>query len=329
MPGMPTDFAALRLSSDHMPERDRVPFFRDVFGRSIARHEIEPVPGTSFRVDVTMRALPGLKVWTGEYSALRLMRTRELLADGSDDIAFCTDPGGGTIVSQLGRELTMRGGDAVLLSGGDPMSVTTSPLSRHVGIGLSRKVLAHMVPGLEDAFLRPVPRDTEALDLLRSYIGILSERDAMATPGLQHLVVTHVKDLVALALGASRDAAEVANGRGVRAARLHAIKADIINDQGQRDLTLSAIAVRHGVTPRYVQMLFESEGTTFSQYLLEQRLARAHRLLGDPRLAQRTISAIAFEAGFGDLSHFNRAFRRRFGEAPSDVRAAAGRERRR
>ena len=85
------------------------------------------------------------------------------------------------------------------------------------------------------------------------------------------------------------------------------------------------MAARQRVTPRYVQLLFESEGTTFSQFVLEQRLARAHRMLGDPRCAAWTIIAIAFTAGFGDVSYFNRAFRRRYGATPSDVRAHAQR----
>ena len=55
--------------------------------------------------------------------------------------------------------------------------------------------------------------------------------------------------------------------------------------------------------------------------MLAQRLACAHRLLTDPRLAAEKISSIAVDAGFGDLSYFNRAFRRRFGETPSGIRA--------
>jgi AraC-like DNA-binding protein len=72
-----------------------------------------------------------------------------------------------------------------------------------------------------------------------------------------------------------------------------------------------------------VRKLFEGEDTSFTQFVLSERLARAHRLLSDPRFADRTIAALALEAGFGDLSYFNRAFRRRYGAAPSDVRTAA------
>jgi AraC-like DNA-binding protein len=37
-------------------------------------------------------------------------------------------------------------------------------------------------------------------------------------------------------------------------------------------------------------------------------------------MVERTISMIAFAAGFSDLSHFNRTYRRRFGETPSETR---------
>jgi AraC-like DNA-binding protein len=48
-------------------------------------------------------------------------------------------------------------------------------------------------------------------------------------------------------------------------------------------------------------------------------------MMTDPRYADHRVSAIAFAAGFGDLSYFNRTFRRRFGATPSDLRAQAQR----
>ena len=44
-------------------------------------------------------------------------------------------------------------------------------------------------------------------------------------------------------------------------------------------------------------------------------------MLADKRYAAWTIGAIAFAAGFGDLSYFHRVFRRRYGATPSEIRA--------
>ena len=86
---------------------------------------------------------------------------------------------------------------------------------------------------------------------------------------------------------------------------------------------MAALAARHHCTPRFIQRLFETEGTTFTEYVLARRLAHAHRMLADPRRAGEKIMAVAYDCGFGDLSYFNRVFRRRYGAAPSDVRAQA------
>ena len=108
-----------------------------------------------------------------------------------------------------------------------------------------------------------------------------------------------------------------------RAGRLAAIKADIEARLERRDLGIEMIATLHGVSARAVQKLFESEGRTFSDYVLERRLDRAWHRLVTAEGAGLTISAVAYEVGFGDLSYFNRSFRKRFGRQPSQVRAQA------
>jgi AraC-like DNA-binding protein len=161
--------------------------------------------------------------------------------------------------------------------------------------------------------------------LLIDYVRLARDRHAINRREVQPFIVSHIYDLAAAAIGAARDAAE-ATQDGVRAARLHAIKADIASNLGRPDLSLVSLAQRHGCTPRFVQRLFEVEGTTFTEYVLGQRLARAHRLLIDAHRRRDKIATIAYDAGFGDVSYFNRMFRRRFGAAPSDVRAQGRQE---
>src|ERR1700686_3502651 len=98
---------------------------------------------------------------------------------------------------------------------------------------------------------------------------------------------------------------------------------DISAHLGDGDLSGAEVARRQRVTPRYIHKLFEIEGLTFSSYLLGQRLSRAHRTLSDPRLSDRNISSVAFDVGFGDLSYFNRAFRRCYAATPTEIRHSA------
>jgi AraC-like DNA-binding protein len=64
-------------------------------------------------------------------------------------------------------------------------------------------------------------------------------------------------------------------------------------------------------------------GNISSNCPARHRGLRARQLLGDPRCGHLTVSDIAYECGFSDLSYFNRAFRRRFEATPSDIRAEA------
>jgi AraC-like DNA-binding protein len=262
-----------------------------------------------------------LNVLSCACSAARLRRTSKFIADGDDSLALLVARSGAMMATQLGNEVSPGIGDGFFALNGEPFELNHASINAAVLI-VPRAALAPLVPNVEDAGLRHIPRDNEALRLLVGYLHGLPQDVGIATPELRHLVVTHVHDLMAMAIGASRDAAAVAADRGVRAARLAAIKADVLAHLALGNLGLAMLARRHQLTPRSIQLLFEAEGTTFSAFLLEQRLVRAYRMLTDPRHAGATISAVAFAAGFGDLSHFNRNFRRRFGATPSDVRAA-------
>ena len=72
--------------------------------------------------------------------------------------------------------------------------------------------------------------------------------------------------------------------------------------------------------------LFEQGGSSFTVFVLNERLARVRRMLPEERYAHLTIAQIAHACGFNDISYFNRAFRRQFGGTPTDVREACARQ---
>ena len=312
---------AVRFSTDDLPPQERLPRWRELVFRTATRVEVDLDSGAPFRASATIRELPGLRILDG-FSSPALYQT-SASATEVDGLNFQFGTSGSSHVFLNGRDTEIGSGEAFALPSGSRTAIQVCRDTRFVSLRLPRAAVAGRVVNLSGTYCRPVPNATPALSLLRRYVRMLDDAaGALATPELQHAAVTHIYDLIALTLGATRDAAELAHGRGVRAARLKSIKDDVSRRVKDQSLSVQSVAQRHNVTPRYVQKLFEESGETFTEFVVAQRLVRANRLLCDPQLADRTLTAIAFESGFGDLSYFNRAFRRRFGGSPADIRAS-------
>jgi AraC-like DNA-binding protein len=228
------------------------------------------------------------------------------------------------LAQQRDRELMLRDGDAFFATRSMAgFNIVRPTPARFIGCRVAREAVAALLGRLDNTPMNFVPHDTEALSLLVTYASVIADTLPLETPELQRLAVSHMQDLIAATISATRGGRAVAEGRGIAAARLRAIMTDICAHLSDGELSVAQVAQRQRVTPRYVHKLFENEGLTFSSFVLGQRLARVHRWLSNPRLADRNISAIAFAAGFGDLSYFNRAFRQRYGVTPSDVRQSS------
>jgi AraC-like DNA-binding protein len=311
-------FTPLRFSTGNVPG-GRAPPCEEITVQSVSRREVSLFE-RSYRTDVTVWNLPSVRVQTMYLSCgMSAERTRALMADGNDDIVLQLHRSGQRIVCQRGREATAAAGSGLFLSNADPSAVVLPAPSHSIGIALPRRLMKALSPGIEDALVKPLPAHGGALRLLWHYLGVLQDGVALERPELRQAAAHHIQDLCALAVGATRDAAEVARGRGVRVARLRALTADIAHNL-DGDVSVTALSLRQQVTPRYIQKLFEREGSTLSRYVLGQRLARVHRRLTDPRHAGTTIAAIVYASGFRDISTFNRAFRHQFGMTPSDAR---------
>lgn len=312
-------FAPVRFSTEALPLSERLSAYRDMLGRSVGNFEIER-SGDEFHFSSSSVALPGLGVAQIASSALRIERTRGMATDATRDLVFAVVHEGSSSRVQRGREVLVAGSGAFLSSSHDPV-VTQRTAARLTNYSLLSRDLAPAVSGLDHAMRSAIPVDGEAVRLLTAYTGLLFGDDAPASPESRRLAVNHIHDLIALAIGATRDAAEVAKGRGLRAAR----RADLYARAGRLiavrcddpELSPAAIAQSLGVSTRALQKLFAERGETVMARLWNERVSRAARLLSATDAADRSITDIAFACGFNDSSHFGRAFAARMGMLPS------------
>ena len=290
--------------------------------RGVTWVSFKPMPDLACGIDFALRKFPDLGLLSGTVRGVRHEHARRDSGDGDDDFSFHMNLSGLSLVTGQRGETTLRDGDAMLLSYSVSRTISRPDLVDHRVIRLPRAAISPLVRNIDDAVLCRIPRDTGMLALLGSYVDAVFDDPSLAVPQMRRLIVAQLCDLVAVTLGATRDATAVAEGRGIRAARLRAIKDDIEAHLAHGDLSPGAVANRQQISDSYIRKLFESEGTSFSRFVLGRRLERAHRMLTTPTLARRSIASIAFDAGFGDLSYFNRAFKRDYGATPSEVRDA-------
>ena len=254
-------------------------------------------------------------------ASAQISRTREALADGCDDVVLIAAHAGRVRVQQNGHAIELEPSQMVLADMAVTGTVGHTEHDSFRTIRMPRKSLLEINPRAEERFAQLLSDGAVAETITRYHALAAACAPRLDAVG-QRLTAQHMVDLVALLLGTDAEHAALARGRGQAAARLDLMRADVMTNLGRNELSLSDIASRCGLSPRQAQRLFEQAGTTFTEFVLEQRLLLARKLLQDPRGRARKISDIAHSAGFSDLSYFNRAFRKRFSATPSELRDA-------
>lgn len=307
----PTWFEA----SDAPPER-RSEVFARAFSALVGTVDVAFAPRTRIAVRMVHCALPGVLISTCFEGRAHF---RFGGAPNASDVMIMRPVGGSLRVRQGPRDVVLAERDAMLIALGTPFEFDATQTKRFDFLRIAAPAVAQGAAGGSGG-LRSAPAADNRLILLTHYAGALLQ-GAISLESERHarLSGTHLRELAGTLFGLDEPSAPVPGP----AARLVAIKDQIAREFGRQDFSIDAVARAQDVTPRYVQKLFEAEGSTFTRFLLGHRLDAAHAALCQPEPAERSISAIAFDAGFGDLSYFNRCFRQRFGMTPSKARRSS------
>ncbi|MFF4354820.1 helix-turn-helix domain-containing protein [Streptomyces sp. NPDC001530] len=312
------------LSSRDVPAAERFGWFRELVARDMAPHDIVTEHVADFSASATLLSLgEGIGVSSVVFPALQSIRSRRLIRRCDPELWILALVVKGAMQREQGQgRVSPRPGDLVLYDSSQPYwaSVVTDDVAQSIVLHLPRRTVPVAEQALRPLVATPLPTGTGIGALLSQLLGGLIEQGPALEAAQTSRLASAVLDLTTAFLAAVSQAEGPQSAAARRAAQLHQIKSFIRSRLGEPGLTPAAVAAAHHISLRALHYLFCQDGETVGAFIREQRLERCRADLADPRLAGRSVAAIAARAGFFDAAAFSRSFKARYAMPPGEYR---------
>ena len=300
-------------STDSVKARERFDYWHDAVCRAVFGITIE-APPDRFAARIAARTSGSLRFAISQSTGYEIVRTaRDIANEPADHYSVYLQLSGCTVSAGNDREISFGPNDMAIYDGRRAFRATHS--GRRAIAVVPRAMLDLRAPWLRK---RPPQKlaPSPYLNLARRHRLQLSAADTPLSDTEANLLTENLCNLVALA-----SAGDGPTHRLPADLQLQAILAFCRQKLHDPDLAPQSIADRFGISVRTVHARFAQIGQTFGRWLLENRLEACSAALRDPGQRALNISEIAYRLGFNDLSHFNKAFRARFGATPREWRS--------
>jgi AraC-like DNA-binding protein len=304
-------------STDHVPPRQALSYWKDAVCDAFLKVQTEYDDTTHFQGTITCTPVGTLVANDVVSQSHIVKRNRQSIGRDRDDWFFVNLHKAGTCsLTQDGQTHTPMAGDFSFHDSTRPFDLRFHNDMALTCFVVPRSAILARTIDARSAVAKPLPLEGAGA-LFRNFASTL----AQAAPGLsvpESMLAGNIFiDLLALALGANDDGREAARP-AARRILFEQICAQIRSMIANPRLTITAAADGVRMAPRTLQTLFQNHGTSFTAFVIEQRLLLADRLLA--RGQGMTVTDVAYAVGFSDLSHFSRMFHRRFGLTARDRR---------
>jgi AraC-like DNA-binding protein len=299
--------------------------WRDEIGRRLLSMEFRPLSNKPFRAAITpVFGHEGVRAVRQSVPAGVLYRDAELVRQGAqENYAIVYSRKGEFDACLERREVHLGAGQATLLDGFQAASGGAAWPHTVTIVQVPMYLVRAEVPNIDLLLARPIHHRCGGLRLLKGYLNLIEQKSFVRlSPEVAEAVARHIKDLFVLAVTDTN--LEAAHDRlldSLQMARLELAIDYISKHYCEHDLSLGRVARHLNISTRYLELLFERSGQTYTARVLALRLFKAHGLLLDPGASDLKVSDIALSTGFSDQSYFNKRFRQHFGDTPTSARA--------
>ena len=301
--------------------REKFGYWHDAIARNMLDLDFGLVDETPFEATFNGAHVDALSISVIKASAHKVSRTEASIArSDSDHILLNFVLAGRLVAEQDGRIATIKAGEAVACDTRRTYSLRFDGPFELANVRLSRQSLTHAVSGLQRVTAINLNSSGPLCPLVFSYLNGLVDRATLLSETTSRKISNSFIELIAgLLIDATQ--ATPAPLSDYRNLALIRIKDFVERNLDDFDLDPTMVASSLKLSPRYINQLLKLEETSLSRYIWRRRLERAAADLRNSGLSGLSISSIAFNNGFNDLSHFSKAFRDRFELSPSEYRS--------
>lgn len=236
-------------------------------------------------------------------------------ADHKELVLMAIQTAGYGFVEQDGRQARLECGDFAIYETTRPYRLFFDKPFDQLIFRLPRATLDRRLPSLSRQTARTFKGSSGAVAVAAGFaLQLANSAERLGDSGIASFE-TSAADLLATAIQLENTGVD--DSDRVRFERLQARLLRHIHGQIP---DFEEFAASEGLSLRTFQRLFQIHGTTPTKWILERRLEGVAEDLRIKALSGRSITEIAFSWGFNDLSHFNRAFKARFGVSPKAYR---------
>ncbi len=254
-----------------------------------------------------------------------LRRTaRHIALQHDNSLIFAMPVVGSFTYEQLGRTGTVGRQQALIFDTNEPYSYEVSRAYENICFRIDRNAFATRLPDLEDVCGRPLTLDQTSAWFLRTTLSRMLEEamtsDRRSREVLAGNIAGYVLDLALEATLHSYLAPTGGSGERYRHTQLRRITGYIMRNLDDPDLTPDSVAEANGISTSYLYKLFKPTGLSVGKWITHRRLELCRARLSDPQYQDQSITQIAFDLGFNNLSHFSTRFRQAFACSPRELR---------
>jgi AraC family transcriptional regulator, positive regulator of tynA and feaB len=312
-----------RLSTREVPPSERIGWLLDIICREYANVEVATPSRQTLSQDLTIYPWDNLRLSVVTCNGVVLERLPRAPQLASQDVYFAVVLlSGDYALEQDGKEAVLQPGDMTIYDATRPHRVQCPRDFGKLILSIPRPLLRARMAGVEHCTALKISGARGIGAVTSEFLRASSQQADKLTASDISTLADHTLDLLTLAVASVRPADfTLSRSRSVSLYRIKALIEKCLQDS---DLETAMIARRAGLSARYINSLFGEEGTSLMRYVWKRRLENCAKDMREPRHDSDPIADIAFRWGFGDASHFSRAFKQHFGQAPREFRQQRG-----